>query len=146
MHPLVLGHHGDDRHEDAQAENAAARIKDGLPGCEVDDLGEGVTGVELEGLAEDVPEGTSQSVSCGYGHTRAVGTTGEVVCWGVPNKGEGAPQVNDTGQATDAPVDPGYRIVGVNSSHSCAVTVDDKVICWGSNGASKSTPPIELQP
>jgi hypothetical protein len=26
------------------------------------------------------------------------------------------------------------------------VTVDDKVICWGSNGASKSTPPIELQP
>jgi alpha-tubulin suppressor-like RCC1 family protein len=98
------------------------------------------------GLVEDVPEGTFQSVSCGYGHTCAVRTTGEVVCWGVPDKSEGAPQVNDTGQATDAPVDPGYRIVGVNSSHSCAVTVDDKVICWGSNSASKSTPPVELQP
>jgi hypothetical protein len=104
------------------------------------------TGWTKFGLVEDVPEGAFQSVSCGYGHTCAVRTTGEVVCWGVPNKSEGAPNVVDSGQATDAPLEADFRLVGVNSSHSCAVTADEKVTCWGSDGASKSTPPVELQP
>ena len=73
-------------------------------------------------------------------------TTGEVVCWGLPNKSEGAPNINDQGQATDAPVTANFKHVGVDSSHSCAVNTDNKVICWGSDGGGKSTPPPELQP
>jgi alpha-tubulin suppressor-like RCC1 family protein len=98
------------------------------------------------GLVEDAPVGTFQSVSCGYGHACAVRTTGEVVCWGLPNKSDGAPNITDQGQATDAPVTANFQHVGVDSSHSCAVTTDNKVMCWGSDGGGKSTPPLDLQP
>jgi hypothetical protein len=75
-----------------------------------------------------------------------VRTTGEVVCWGVPNKAEGAPPITDQGQVTGAPVIANFKHVGVDSSHSCAVTTDNKVVCWGSDGGGKSTPPLDLQP
>ena len=97
------------------------------------------------GLVEDMPGGTFQSVACGYTHACAVRTNGEVACWGVPN-GTLNEEKFDHGQATDAPLNPDFKLVGVDDSHSCAVTTDDKVMCWGSNTINKLTPPAELQP
>lgn len=72
---------------------------------------------------------TGDSFAC------AVGTTGQVWCWGRNDEGELGTQPDEDNHA-DAQLVPGLpKVVSISSteSHTCAVTGDAKVVCWGSN-------------
>ena len=62
------------------------------------------------------PPGRYTAISAGDGHTCAVATGGELVCWG--------------DRLLDGP--PGrYRAVSTSGIHACALTEEGQAVCWG---------------
>jgi len=73
-------------------------------------------------------------VAAGQGHTCAVRTSGEVLCWGGNSAGEtGLPPPKST--ANHHVIDMGAKAVsvGAGEDHSCALREDGSVWCWGEN-------------
>lgn len=68
------------------------------------------------------------SVSAGPGHTCAVKTGGDIVCWG-PNKYD---------QAT--PAEGEFVAVSAGGIHTCGVKTGGDAVCWGSNTDDRATP------
>lgn len=99
-------------------------------------------GAEASGIAaradpERVPVGGRYaSVTAGDGHSCALSTLGEAVCWGASDAGQSAGD-GAAGPPVRPTLVPGgpWRGLAAGARHTCAVTAEGSASCWGANGA-----------
>ena len=65
-----------------------------------------------------------RDLSAGIAHVCAIGSGGQIVCWG-----------DNTSGSLDAPEDGGFVALGAGGYTSCGVREDGTVACWGSSMA-----------
>jgi alpha-tubulin suppressor-like RCC1 family protein len=102
----------------------------------VGQLGDGTktnrnTPVPVLGLQANVT-----AIECGFYHTCAVNSSGNVLCWGYNADGQlGDGSVTSRSTPTNVAGLPPIAVVSLGSFHSCALGIAPKnnVYCWGSN-------------
>lgn len=91
----------------------------------------------LAGPAAAAPAAGALTLDAGAGHTCAVRTSGQVVCWGENSRGQlgNAPaptEVDTTDQRTPvAATGVVAESVSAGFQHSCAVRANGTAVCWG---------------
>jgi alpha-tubulin suppressor-like RCC1 family protein len=77
-------------------------------------------------------------IAAGGGHTCALTSTGQVLCWGTNTSGQlGIGTKEDSSVPVMVPGLIGITSVGAGPAHTCAVTAGGGVLCWGSNDSGQ---------
>lgn len=89
-----------------------------------------LTPVGVTGLSSGVTD-----ISCGYGHTCALRSTGEVRCWGMNDRGElgDGSTINRSSPVTPSGLSSGVVYMAAGGEHACAVLDSGPLKCWGWN-------------
>lgn len=77
-------------------------------------------------------------MACGQGHTCAVRSSGEVLCWGDNDEGQsGSAKGGDVYQPLAIALGGKASAVAAGISHSCALRQDGAVLCWGKGSSGQ---------
>jgi alpha-tubulin suppressor-like RCC1 family protein len=82
----------------------------------------------------DAPDGTFVQISSRDLSTCAVGTDGELACWGAGEPNDDPAELCRDGTfnyGQSSPPSGTFRSVSMGNTHGCAVRVDGTVACWG---------------
>ena len=81
-----------------------------------------------------MPAGAYTQLSVGLYHACAIGTAGDLACWGTEYMGS-------ISQKPTAPTGQKFTQVAAGAVHSCALVDDGTIICWGNNQSGQTTVP-----
>lgn len=77
-------------------------------------------------------DGPFTSISVGRGHTCALDSDGETICWGTSDEG----QTNAPGGC--------FTSISAGATHTCGLRENGKIVCWGDNEYGQASPPDGL--
>ncbi len=103
------------------------------------ELGDGTRNPHPEPTAVMIPPGvTWTDVVAGAAHTCALGTTGQIWCWGANQLGELGDGTDET-RAVPAVVPSltSVTAIAAGGHHTCTRRDDGTVLCWGANHAGQ---------
>src|SRR4051812_9152307 len=72
------------------------------------------------------------SIDAGYGHTCALDSSGNVICWGRNHEGQLGDGTQVERRTAGSPVVVGRRVqaIALGAYHTCALTIIATVRCW----------------
>ena len=86
--------------------------------------------------------GGISSIDAGYGHTCALDSPGNVICWGRNHEGQLGDGTQVERRTAGSPVVVGSKVqaIALGAYHTCALTITATVRCWGSNLGGQVNP------